>query len=124
MDGRLSFCRADLLAIGLVAALAVLVAVCFLPEQVPAAMVQVYQDGALVWTLPLDEDQELELSGAYHNTVTIRDGKVAVTASDCPGADCVGCGWIGSAGRSIVCLPNGVEIRVVAQESDVDIVVG
>lgn len=124
MDGRLSFRKADLLAIALVVGLAVLVGLCFLPEPEQAAVVQVYQEGQLVHTLPLDEDRELELSGAYHNTVTIRDGKVAVTASDCPGADCVGCGWIGSAGRSLVCLPNGVEIRVVAAEGDVDMVVG
>lgn len=123
MDGGLGFRKWDLLAIGLVVALAVLVAVCFLPGDAPAATVQVYQDGVLVRTLPLDVDTEFPVEGAYRNTVTIRDGKVAVTASDCPGADCVGCGWTGSAGRSIVCLPNGVEIRVVAADSDVDLVV-
>lgn len=114
----------DILAVALVAALAVLVALCFLPGNAPGGQVQVYRDGVLIQTMSLQTDQEFRVGGAYENTITIRDGKVAVTASSCPGEDCVGCGWIGAAGRSIVCLPNGVEVRVVAVASDVDMVVG
>ena len=120
----MSFRKTDILAIALVAVLAVLVALCFLPGKAPGGQVQVYRDGVLIRTLPLRTDQQFRVEGTYENTVTIRDGKVAVTASNCPGEDCVSCGWIASAGRSIVCLPNGVEVRVVAVESDVDMVVG
>ena len=50
--------------------------------------------------------------------------EAAFTESDCPGRDCVHSGSIGSTGRSIVCLPNRVEIRVISAEADVDFVVG
>jgi len=46
-----------------------------------------------------------------------------IAESTCPGNDCVHSGKIHSAGRSIVCLPNRVEIRITG-ESDVDYVVG
>lgn len=122
---RLAFQKGDLLAIGAVILLAVLVFVLFLPkENRGAAYAEIYQDGELLKTVPLDEDQEFVLTGKYHNTVTVRDGQIAVTDSDCPGTDCVSCGWIGSSGRSIVCLPNGIEIRVVSESGDVDFVVG
>ena len=49
---------------------------------------------------------------------------IAITGSDCPGEDCVHSGWIKASGRSIVCLPNKVEIRIVGQSDDVDFVVG
>lgn len=124
MNRRLRMQKGDILAIVLVVLLAVLTFICFLPEDDAPALVQIYQDGKLMDTLALNEDQEVTLTSRYSCTVTIRDGKVAVTGSDCPGADCVHSGWIGSSGRSIVCLPNALELRVVAGNSDVDFVVG
>ena len=57
------------------------------------------------------------------HTVTVQDGRVAVTASDCPGSDCVHSGWAKDAGRAIICLPNRMEIRLTGS-SDVDVIVG
>ena len=121
---RLRFQKGDVAAIAGIALLAVLVFVLFLPKgNSPAACAEIYQNGKLVKTVQLAEDQEFTVTGAYTNTVTVRDGKIAVTQSDCPGEDCVRCGWISGTGRSIVCLPNGLELRVVGN-TDVDFVVG
>ena len=122
---HLRFRKGDLLAIVLVAALAVFVAVSFLPkENSGSVMAEVYQNGELVKTLSLEVDTTFEIGGKYTNTVTVRDGEIAITESDCPGGDCVHSGAIHTSGRSIVCLPNGVELRVVNAQSDVDFVVG
>lgn len=122
---KLGFQKWDAAAIAGIVLLAVLVSILFLPnDNAPAAYAEIYQDGKLIKTLPLAADQEFTVTGQYRNTITVQDGKIAVTGSDCPGEDCVHCGWIGSAGRSIVCLPNGLEIRVVAENSDVDFAVG
>ena len=122
---KLRFQKGDMAAVAGVVLLAALVFALFLPRQnADAAYAEVYQDGKLIRTVSLGEDQEFTVGGSYCNTVTVRDGKIAVTGSNCPGEDCVGCGWQGSAGRSIVCLPNGLEIRVVAGSGDVDFVVG
>ena len=121
----LRFRKGDVLAVVLVALLAVLVAVCFIPRNSSAPVVaEIYQAGKLLKTLPLDQDATLEISGMYTNTVSVKNGQIAITASDCPGEDCVHSGAIHSSGRSLVCLPNEVEVRVVAQTSDVDFVVG
>lgn len=85
--------------------------------------VEVYHRGRLLYTLPLDRDGEWTVEGTYKNVITIRDGRVAVTASDCPGGDCVHMGWESRAGRGIVCLPNRLELRLTGV-SDVDAVVG
>lgn len=121
---RLTFQKGDLIAILLVVILAVTTAVAFLPrgDSSEEAVVQIWQDGKLIRELPLTTDETILLSGSYENTVEIRDGKVAITESDCPGSDCVHSGWIGSPGRSIVCLPNRVEIRITGT-GDVDFVV-
>ena len=87
-------------------------------------MAEVYQGGELVKTVPLDVDTSFRITGRYLNTVTVENGKIAITASNCPGEDCVHSGAIHAAGRSLVCLPNEVEVRVVNAKSDVDFVVG
>jgi len=121
----LHFRKGDIVAIALIVLLAVLVFVLFLPGQkLSVAYAEVYQNGKLLQTVSLDMEQELAVTGKYTNIITVCDGKIAVTQSDCPGEDCVSCGWLDSAGRSIVCLPNGLEIRVVAENADVDFVVG
>ena len=119
------FQKGDLLAMALIAMLAVLVAIAFLPkDSSQPVMAEVYRDGALIKTLDLSEDATFVVSGNYTNTVTVAKGSVAITSSDCPGEDCVHSAPIQSTGRSIVCLPNGVEVRVVNGQSDVDFVVG
>ena len=122
---RLQFQKWDIAVIAGVLALAVLVFCLFLPgNRTQSAYAEVYQDGQLIKVISLAEEQELTVTGEYTNTITVRDGKIAVTASDCPGEDCVHSGWQDGTGRSIVCLPNGVEIRLVSEHSDVDFVVG
>lgn len=121
---RLRFQKGDILAIVFVVVLAAAVFLFFLPGQASAGALQVYQEGKLVRTISLAKDQQFTISGAYTNTVTIRDGAVAITYSDCPGEDCVGCGWMDTPGRSIVCLPNALELRLVGVDSDVDFIVG
>ena len=119
------FRKGDFLAIAIVAVLAVLVALCFFPKGSDSPVqAQIYQSGDLIMSVSLEEDASFTITGKYTNVITVADGRIAVSASDCPGEDCVHSGAIHSSGRSIVCLPNSVEIRVVNAQSDVDFVVG
>lgn len=121
---KLDFCRNDFLAIGIVAVIAILVSVIFWTNvgSKEGGVVSIYKEGALIKEISLDSDTEFVIKGDYENVVTIKDGKAAITKSDCPGADCVHSGWIHEAGRSIVCLPNRVELRIEGA-SEVDFVV-
>jgi len=114
----------DLLAIGAVLVLAALCFLAFLPRGEEASCAQIYQGGELIMTVSLDTAQEFPVEGDYCNIITVRDGEIAITDSDCPGQDCVHSGSVDSPGRSLVCLPNALEIRVVSGQSDVDFVVG
>lgn len=122
---KLTFRRGDLLAIVLVLVLAAAVALFFIPNRgtTENAMVQIYRDGKLIQELSLESDQSILITGEYENTVVIRDGRACIGQSNCPGEDCVHSGWISSPGRSVVCLPNRVEIRITGS-SEVDFVVG
>ena len=121
---RLQFQKGDCLAIAAVALLAIVVALLFLPRSAEGAAVEVYHDGVLVKTIPLSAQEEFTLVGDYTNVIRIADDRVAITHSDCPGMDCVHSGAVSSPGRSLVCLPNGVEVRIVGKTGDVDFVVG
>lgn len=122
---RLRFQKGDYLAVAVTLLLAAAVFLAFLPRETgDTPMAEIYLDGTLVRRVSLDTSAEFSVTGDYMNTVTVRDGKIAVTESDCPGGDCVHSGWIGISGRSIVCLPNRMEIRIVSAPGDVDFVVG
>ena len=120
---RLVFRKGDWLAILLVAALAVCTAAAYaVGDSTESGMVQVFQEGKLIREMALETDAEMIVEGDYRNVVTVADGKVFFSDSDCPGRDCVHSGRISLPGRSLVCLPNRVEIRVVGS-SDVDFTV-
>ena len=121
---KLAFCKGDIIAIALVAVIAILVAVFFWTSfgSEEAGVVTVYQDGKLIREISLNETTEFVVEGDYTNVISVEDGKAAIIESDCPGTDCVHSGWIHESGRSIVCLPNRVEIRIEGA-SEVDFVV-
>jgi len=47
-------------------------------------------------------------------TVLAQNGKVCISASDCPDQICVHTGWLSSAGQTAVCLPFKVVLKVVS----------
>ena len=123
---RLSFQKRDWIAIILVVVLALGIGLMFLPfsgESDGDCVVQIYQDGELLRELALSAVETLTIDGKYENTVSVRDGEVSITHSTCPGEDCVHSGAISKAGRSLVCLPNGLEIRITGAP-EIDFVVG
>lgn len=122
---RLSFRKGDWIAIALVSVLALVVGLLFVPSSAEAgeSVVQVYRDGELLQELPLTAEETLTITGKYENTIVIHGGTVAITRSTCPGEDCVHSGSISRPGRSLVCLPNGLEIRITGQR-EIDFVVG
>jgi hypothetical protein len=85
----------------------------FRPNQ-QSDTVTVISEGKVLYTLSLHLDQTLEIVSARGtNTVTIKNGKAAVTEADCPDGHCMARGFC-DGGAQIVCLPN----RLVLQFSD------
>ena len=56
------------------------------------------------------------VGGEFENTISVSDGAIAFIKSTCPGTDCVHLGAASAPGRTLVCLPNRVEIRIVPAE--------
>lgn len=123
---RLTFCKGDMVVISFVVMLAVLIGVLFLSwtGKGKGNTVVVYREGKKIQELPLNDDGEILIENNYTNKLEVKNGKAAIVESDCPGMDCVHSGWIKEKGRSLVCLPNRVEIRIEGEaESEVDFIV-
>ena len=85
----------------------------------------VYQDGALLYTLDLRQDQMLTVTGpAGENTITVADGEVFVSRADCPDQICVQHGPLQKRGGPIVCLPNRLTIEWAEHDAQVDALSG
>lgn len=121
---RLSFGKGDFIVIVFVVSLAIFTGILFGKNinSEEADVVAIYKEGEKIQELPLDKNREIIVSNIYTNRIVIEEGKVSITESDCPGEDCVHSGWISGSGRSIVCLPNRVEIRIEG-ETEVDFII-
>lgn len=105
--------------------LAVLLAVCvgasifLLQPGETAHRVEILSEGKVLHNLDLHVDQQVTVTtDRGTNTITIRDGAVAVTEADCPDHYCMQRGYC-TGGAEIVCLPNRLVIRFLgAQEID------
>ena len=81
----------------------------------PAAAAVVWADGKELRTIDLGVDGEYRVESAEGwNQLTVRDGKLSVTAASCPDGDCIRCGEKNT-DPPIVCLPNRVSIRFTEQ---------
>lgn len=89
-------------------------------------MAEIYQDGRLIYTIPLNTAQStytLDVEGEEggHNHIEIRPGSIGITWADCPDKLCVRQGFIHNASIPITCLPNKLVIKLSpVQESTSD----
>ena len=78
-------------------------------------------DGSEFGTYSLLEDREITVKQDGHiNKVTINDGKVSMSFSDCKGQDCVEHSDISLSGESIICLPNKVVLEITGSDDGYD----
>ncbi|MCD7771012.1 MAG: NusG domain II-containing protein [Oscillospiraceae bacterium] len=68
----------------------------------------------------LPANVEIDVDGLL--TVVIEDGEVWVTGSTCPDGLCEGMGAISRSGESIVCLPNGIVVKITSDEPEYDFI--
>ena len=89
-----------------------------------ATYAEIISEGRVLQTVDLRIDREIPVvnSKGGVNTVTVRDGKIAVTQASCPDHYCKHRGFCNS-GAQIVCLPNALVIRFTG-EQEIDIIVG
>ena len=109
-------------------ALAVLLFVCIAASLLlmggsPAGRAEIASEGKVIKVVDLAVDQEFTVTTETGtNTVTIKDGKIAVTQANCPDHYCMDRGFCNS-GTQIVCLPNRLVISFLDEEI-IDGVVG
>jgi hypothetical protein len=83
---------------------------------------EIYIDGELARSEPLDEDGEFMIeTGAGYNLVVVEGGSVRVEDADCASKACVHSGRHGMRGSMIACLPHRLVIKVAGGEADGDV---
>lgn len=125
---RLKLKKGDIIAAAAVTAYAlVLAAVLWLPSGGDGQTAVILQDGTALYTVDLqslpDGGQTFYVEGQWENVIRAENGCIWVESSTCPSKSCVHTGKISSPGRSIVCLPNRMEIKITG-DSGVDAVIG
>lgn len=104
--------------------LSILLSIFLLRPGESARFAEVLSGGRVVKTVNLAIDQTFTVTAPNggSNTITVRDGKIAVTEATCPDHYCMDRGYC-SSGAQVVCLPNRLVIRFTGKQ-DVDISLG
>lgn len=110
-------------ALALSAALAVWV---WLPGRADAGVANVYVDGELRASLPLDEDAVFTVSeDGAENVIEVKGGRARMLSANCPDGYCVRQGEVRYDGETVICLPHRVVIELSAgEESGLDAIAG
>ena len=78
-------------------------------------------DGEKFGSYHLYEDREVVIERDNHiNKVTIKDGIVSMSFSNCHGQDCIHQGEISKTGETIICLPNKVVLEITGKKAEYD----
>ncbi len=94
----------------LFAVLCVLSVFLLFPKQ-NAENAEIWSEGRLLYRVSLHEDAQFVIESSHgSNTVTVKNGKIAVTQATCPDRYCMKRGAC-SAGADIICLPNQLVIK-------------
>ena len=90
----------------------------YLTHRTPAVRAEVTTDGRLVKTLDLSKDQEIVIKGARGGTnkLIIEDGEIWCAQASCPDSVCIHQGRQSRDGDLIVCLPNLMIVKIVADD--------
>lgn len=95
-------------------------------EQTKSYIADIYQDGKLIQSIPLEQVKEtysFDITGENGciNHIEVRPGSIGVLWADCPDKLCVNQGFIQSPAIPITCLPNRLVIILRAtDDSDPD----
>lgn len=120
--------KADIILLIVILAVGIPLAVLSLSSGTGGDKVKISLNGKVYGTYPLHEDRVIEVSEDGHtNHITIKDGQVSMTFSDCRNQICVESGAISQTKDTIVCLPNKVVIEITGRNGDdsgVDIITG
>ena len=85
---------------------------------------RITRDGVLLEEIELDEVGEpysftLEDESGT-NTISVEQGRIRVSAADCPDRVCVNQGWISNGTVPIICLPHRLVIEIVGDGGKLD----
>lgn len=101
------------LSVGIIV-LAVALFLCFFLFKTDGKQVVITVDDEVFGRYSISIDQEIEVKTKRGvNIVAISDGKVSVTAADCPDKYCVSHVAIDETGETVVCLPHRMIVEVV-----------
>ncbi|MGI6181625.1 MAG: NusG domain II-containing protein [Agathobaculum sp.] len=113
----------DFIIIGMVFLLAaVLTAALAVRERGALLYAEVWQQGALVERVLLEEDTDRIIDLDGHNTIVLKGKTAVMQAADCGDQVCVRTGVLTRAGQAAVCLPNKVVLKLSGESPGVDAV--
>lgn len=86
---------------------------------------EVYLKGELVLSIDLDKEEgEREIALNDDISIMVKKGAIKVLSNNCPTNYCVSQGYTSSVLKPIICAYHGLYIKIIDNNSDIDVVTG
>lgn len=86
---------------------------------------EIYLKGELVLVVDLEkETSEREIKLNDDITLMVKKGAIKVLENNCPSGYCISQGYSSSVSKPIICAYHGLYIKLISENSDVDVVTG
>lgn len=117
------FGKADILLLAVILIIIVASATIWYAGKPVGEKAEIYINGKLKATYSLSQDKAINLDeiGVH---LTISDGKIGVTDSDCKDKICMHSGYISHSGQRIICAPNKLVIVIRGKQPQYDATTG
>lgn len=84
-----------------------------------SSSIEIYVNGELYEEVSINKDKEIRIENNNgYNIVKIHDKGVEIIDASCPDKVCVHTGLIDKPSKSIVCIPNKVNIKIKTNDKD------
>lgn len=116
--------KRDIIVISIVCIASIMALIIFLTTGKTGNYAHVYLNENEILEIPLNKDMKYVVNGNLCEIeIEVKNGKIGIIKNDCPDHTCIRMGFINNSSRTIVCVPNGITIKVDKKSSKVDVAV-
>lgn len=117
------FCKADIVLLAVILIIVIASAVFWYAGKPAGEQAEVYINGKLKAVYSLSQDRAINLD-EIGVRLTVSDGKIGVSDSDCKDKICIHSGYISRSGERIICAPNKLVIVIRGKQPQYDATTG
>lgn len=114
--------KRDFISISVISIILIISLIIYFATNKKSNIAHVYLENEQILEISLDKNGIYEVEGKISKLqIEVKDGKIGIIENECYDKTCIKMGFINDSSRTIICVPNGIIIKVDNNSNGVDI---